>query len=30
MIYYGQPSRWAPGLEAKIVNKVHELVRELK
>jgi hypothetical protein len=30
MIYYGQPSRWAPGLEAKIVDKVHELVRDLK
>ena len=30
MIYYGQPSRWAPGLEAKILDKVRELARELK
>jgi neutral ceramidase len=26
MIYYGQPSKWAPAIEAKIVGKVHELV----
>jgi len=30
MIYYGQPSRWAAGLENKIVGKVKELVREVK
>jgi hypothetical protein len=27
MIYYGQPGIWAPGLEDKIVGKVHELAR---
>jgi hypothetical protein len=30
MIYYGQPNRWAPGLEAKIIDKARELVREVK
>ena len=30
MIYYGHPTRWAPGLEKKIVDKVHELVKETK
>ncbi|HOA74107.1 MAG TPA: neutral/alkaline non-lysosomal ceramidase N-terminal domain-containing protein [Phycisphaerae bacterium] len=30
MVYYGHPSAWAPGLEDKIVNTVHELVRELR
>ncbi len=29
MIPYGQPSKWAPGLEGKIVAKVHELAREV-
>jgi neutral ceramidase len=29
MIPYGQPSKWAPGLEAKIVGKVHELAKEV-
>jgi neutral ceramidase len=27
MIYYGQPSRWDPAIEDKIVAKVHELVQ---
>src|SRR5262249_23039600 len=30
MIYYGQPSKWAPGLEDRIVGKVHELVKEVR
>jgi hypothetical protein len=30
MIYYGLPTRWAPGLEKKIVDKVHELVEQVK
>jgi hypothetical protein len=29
MIPYGQPSKWAAGLEAKIVGKVHELAKEV-
>jgi hypothetical protein len=29
MIFYGQPTRWAPGLEGIIVAKVHELVDAL-
>jgi Neutral/alkaline non-lysosomal ceramidase, N-terminal len=29
MIYYGLPTRWAPGLEKKIVEKVHELIKEV-
>jgi hypothetical protein len=29
MIPYGMPTKWAPGLEDKIVNKVTALVREL-
>jgi hypothetical protein len=29
MVAYGLPSRWAPGLEAKIVGKVQELVKEV-
>jgi hypothetical protein len=29
MVYYGQPGRWAPGLEDKIVAKVRELAREV-
>jgi hypothetical protein len=29
MIPYGQPSKWAPGLEAKIVGKVRELAKEV-
>jgi hypothetical protein len=29
MVYYGHPGRWAPGLEGKIVAKVHELAREV-
>jgi hypothetical protein len=28
MIYYGQPSKWAPGLEEKIVRCVKDLVKE--
>jgi hypothetical protein len=28
MIAYGQPTKWAPGIEDKIVKKVKELVRE--
>lgn len=27
MIPYGKPSKWAPGLEEKIVRKTHDLVR---
>jgi hypothetical protein len=27
MIYYGQPGKWAPAVENKIVDKVHELVK---
>ena len=27
MIYYGHPTKWAPGLEEKIVAKVKELAR---
>jgi hypothetical protein len=27
MIYYGQPSKWDPAIEEKIVSKVHELVK---
>jgi hypothetical protein len=30
MIYYGMPSKWAPGIEEKIIAKVHEFVKELK
>ncbi|MFO0811082.1 MAG: neutral/alkaline non-lysosomal ceramidase N-terminal domain-containing protein [Gemmataceae bacterium] len=30
MIYYGQPGRWAPGLEQKIVGKVHDLVARIQ
>jgi hypothetical protein len=30
MIYYGMPTRWAPKIEAKIVGKVHELVKAVK
>ena len=29
MIPYGQPGRWAPGLEAKIVDKVHDLAANI-
>lgn len=29
MIYYGQPGRWAPGLENRIVGKVHELAEKV-
>jgi hypothetical protein len=29
MIYYGQPAKWAPEVEEKIVGKVHELVKEV-
>jgi hypothetical protein len=29
MVFYGHPSGWAPGLEAKIVGAVHELVTGL-
>ena len=25
MIYYGMPTRWAPAIEEKIIQKVHEL-----
>ena len=28
MIYYGQPSKWAAGLEGKIVDKAKQLARE--
>jgi len=28
MIYYNQPSRWAQGTEAILINKVHELVKQ--
>jgi hypothetical protein len=27
MIYYGHPTKWAPGLEEKIVGKARELVK---
>jgi hypothetical protein len=27
MVPYGQPSKWAPGLEEKIVGKVREFVK---
>ena len=30
MIYYGLPARWAPGIEKKIVAKVHELTRQVE
>jgi hypothetical protein len=30
MIAYGLPTRWAPGLEKKIVEKVHQLVKEIE
>ncbi len=30
MIYYGQPTKWAPPIEEKIVGKVHELVKDVK
>jgi hypothetical protein len=29
-IPYGMPAKWAPGIEGKIVGKVHELVEEVK
>jgi hypothetical protein len=29
MIYYGQPTKWAPEVEEKIVGKVRELVKEV-
>ncbi len=29
MIYYGQPTKWAPEVEEKIVGKAHELVKEV-
>jgi hypothetical protein len=29
MIYYGQPTKWAPEVEEKIVAKVRELVKEV-
>src|SRR5262249_51714550 len=29
-IPYGMPTKWAPGIEEKIVGKVHELVGEVK
>jgi hypothetical protein len=29
MIYYGQPTKWAPEVEEEIVGKVHELVNEV-
>src|SRR5262249_19308861 len=28
MVHYGQPSKWAPGLEEKIVKTVKELLEE--
>ena len=28
MIYYGQPTKWAPGLEGKIVGKAMQLARD--
>jgi neutral ceramidase len=30
MIAYGMPAKWAPGIEDKIVAKVHELVAEVR
>ena len=30
MIYYGQPGRWAPGLEDKIVGKARELAKAVE
>jgi hypothetical protein len=30
MIYYGMPSKWAPGIEEKIIGKVHELAKEVR
>jgi hypothetical protein len=30
MVYYGQPTRWAPAIEEKIVARVHELVKEVR
>src|SRR5262249_32930050 len=29
MIPYGHPTKWAPGLEGKIVGKAHQLVKEV-
>jgi neutral ceramidase len=29
MVYYGQPSKWSTAVEEIIVNKVHELVKEV-
>src|SRR5439155_10395301 len=29
MIYYGQPTKWGPSIEAKIVTKAGELVKEV-
>jgi hypothetical protein len=29
MIYYGMPTRWAPAVEERIVQKVHELVKQV-
>jgi hypothetical protein len=30
MIYYGMPTKWAPGIEKKIVGKVHGLAKAIK
>jgi hypothetical protein len=30
MIYYGKPTRWGPTIEEKIIDKVHELVKEVR
>jgi hypothetical protein len=30
MIYYGLPTKWAPAIEDKIVDKVRELVKEVR
>ena len=30
MIYYGQPTKWAPPIEEIIVGKVHELVKAVR
>jgi hypothetical protein len=29
MIYYGQPSKWAPGIEENIVSTVQEISKEI-
>ena len=29
MLYYGLPSRWAPGVEKRVVDEVHRQVKQL-